>query len=289
MFLLRLLSFLVLATFSFAPKLHAQEENLGRIADSIEYEGKQLYRSERASWLGTDIFLDKYPDKKEQIGGYVSYSTSPSETRCVFYTKGDQPVVMATILFDTTYAPRNTNVDDTQRPLSAEEQELCAMRKEAKKLIKEEDRFFKHYSNTNYNLIPIKIFGQKRLYILTGPEKEGIILFGNDYLITYNEDNSIRDHIKLHASLIEMPIQKGILGDTSITSGYHTHIVTPFMTPTDICTLMLYGRFTNMKSYMVMSKKYYSQWSLENNNLLIMTTKAIMRIDKDQKKRHRGE
>lgn len=285
----RLLPLLFLHGIYLTPVLHAQED-LGRIADSITHEGKQLYRSEKASWLGTDIFLDKFPDKKEQIGGYFSYSPSTTETRCIFYTKGEQPMVIATIYFDTSYAPRNTHVDDAERALSPEEAELFAIRKEAKKLIKN-DKYFKTYSNTNLNLIPIKLFGQKKVYILTGPEKDGVIIFGNDYLITFNENGSIRDRTMLHRNLIDMPIQKGVLGDTSIQSGYHTHVSpsSPFITATDICTLMLYEHFTSMKSYIVMSRDYYSQWDCQRNSLFILTTNAIKRINKDQKRQRRKE
>ena len=52
--------------------VNAQDSPTER-AQPIVREGKELYRSEMASWYGTDIFLEKYKDKAN-IGGYFSYS-----------------------------------------------------------------------------------------------------------------------------------------------------------------------------------------------------------------------
>ena len=44
-----------------------------KITSKIIEEGKMLYKSEMASWYGTDIFIEKFKEK-EKIGGYLSYS-----------------------------------------------------------------------------------------------------------------------------------------------------------------------------------------------------------------------
>ncbi len=41
--------------------------------EAIVAEGKRLFRSEMASWYGTDIFMERFQHHKEKIGGYVSY------------------------------------------------------------------------------------------------------------------------------------------------------------------------------------------------------------------------
>ena len=46
-----------------------QEEQVARIVE----EGKQLYKTEMASWYGTDLFLANYKNR-ENIGGYFSYT-----------------------------------------------------------------------------------------------------------------------------------------------------------------------------------------------------------------------
>src|ERR1700741_3819108 len=80
----------------------AQKEiDLEAITDSITAEGKRLYQSEMASWYGTDIFVANYKDRTK-IGGYLSYMDKDT-ARCIFFSKGDAPVVIGTISFDDSY------------------------------------------------------------------------------------------------------------------------------------------------------------------------------------------
>ena len=45
-----------------------------------------MYNSERASWHGTDIFMAKFPSKRDKIGGYFSYSVGKVHT-CIFFDR----------------------------------------------------------------------------------------------------------------------------------------------------------------------------------------------------------
>jgi hypothetical protein len=60
-------------------------------------------------------------------------------------------------------------------------------------------------------------------------------------------------------------------------SGIHSHVLEdwPYITPTDICTLMLYQKFTNWENYTVISKKYTSLWNNKSNHLIIMKTDVL--------------
>jgi hypothetical protein len=71
------------------------QDNLTEQAKPIVEEGKRLYKSEMASWYGTDLFLESYKDKTN-IGGYFSYADNTIAT-CVFYSKTDKPKVIGTI------------------------------------------------------------------------------------------------------------------------------------------------------------------------------------------------
>ena len=57
-----LLTILSISTFA--------QKNLNKEADKIIAEGKILYKSEMASWYGTDLFLEKY-SQRENISGSV--------------------------------------------------------------------------------------------------------------------------------------------------------------------------------------------------------------------------
>lgn len=69
-----------------------------KITSKIIEEGKTLYKSEMASWYGTDIFIEKFKEK-EKIGGYLSYSENEI-SRCIFYSKDENPKVIGTMDFD---------------------------------------------------------------------------------------------------------------------------------------------------------------------------------------------
>ena len=60
------------------------QEKLDKKTKPIVAEGKLLYRSEMASWYGTDLFLEKYKSR-ENIGGYFSYLANDVPT-CIFFS-----------------------------------------------------------------------------------------------------------------------------------------------------------------------------------------------------------
>jgi len=170
------------------------------ITSSIVAEGKKMYRSEMASWYGTDIFLEKYPDQKSNIGGYFSYEDG-NLTKCLFFSRTEIPKVLATISFDSTYSTSTAKIDDISRDFTPYENEIYVIRKKALQLINS-DTLFKAYDNTNLNLIPLIKETEKKVYVLTGPQSNGVVIFGNDYLLTFDKDNNLLIQRQLHKNII---------------------------------------------------------------------------------------
>ncbi|SHK54034.1 hypothetical protein [Epilithonimonas mollis] len=256
-------------------------QNLEKIAQEITDEGIMLYRSEMASWYGTDIFLANYKNR-ENIGGYFSY-IDDGIPKCIFFSKSKR--VIGTIAFPTNYKPENANIDLSERDFTSTENEYATIRHAALERVKK-DTIFKYYNNTDFNLIPIIKKDVRKVYVLTGPKQNNIVLFGNDYLIDFNKKNEIKKVQRLHKSLITQKITDEKVGKT--VSGIHSHILEdwPYMTPTDICTLMLYQNLTNWESYNVVNKKYLSIWNNKTNQLVIMLTDVVRKINDDQKNGH---
>src|SRR5574343_198670 len=100
-------------------------------AQPIVAEGKLLYKSEMASWYGTDVFLENYK-QRENIGGYFSY-TDKETSKCIFFSKSDNPKVIGTISFDNTYNLKTANTDLTERDFTKTENDLYEIRKLALK------------------------------------------------------------------------------------------------------------------------------------------------------------
>jgi hypothetical protein len=249
-----------------------QAQNLEKLSKEINEEGIALYRSEMASWYGTDVFKANYK-QMENVGGYFSY-IDESVPKCIFFSKENK--VLATIAFPTNYNPQNAKLDLKERDFTSTEIEYFTIRENALARIKT-DTLFKSYKNTSFNIVPLIKKNVKKVYVLTGPSVNNVVIFGNDYLITFNNKNEVKNVEKLHNSMIAQNINDEKVGKT--ISGVHSHVIENWqtITPTDICTLMLYQNLTDWGSYITISKKFTSIWN-SNNNIVIMKTEDYKKM-----------
>jgi hypothetical protein len=257
---------------------------LAQTPQAIVAEGKMLYRSEAASWYGTDVFLEKLKSKSAISGGYFSYSEK-GQSKCVFFSKGDAPKTVAVISFDSTYNVRAAGIDTSARAFTPYETDLYIIRKKALDVINS-DTLFRKYRNSSLNIIPLidKSKNQRKVYVITGPSVANVVIFGNDYRIDFDAGNNIVAKSRLHKNIIPLDYGKG----EEQTAGLHSHLPSTgeYITATDICTLMLYEKYPGWKQYYVISPSYVSIWSCEKNELVVLTKKAWDKISEDQKKRH---
>lgn len=252
------------------------QKSVDQQIESIKKEGGKLYKSEMASWYGTDIFIEQYQNK-ENIGGYLSYSEKDKNI-CIFYSNSNKPKVIGTIAFDDSFDITKANIDLTERAFNSTENQLYILRKKAQDIIyNDETSFFQHYENTKFNLIPLIEKEVSKVYLLTGPSISNVVVFGNDYLLTFNKQNELIDKKALHKNII--PIEFGEEGE-NIESTMHSHLpeTGDLMTATDICTLMLYGKFTSWKKHLVVSENYLNIWNMADDSYHIMTMDAVNKI-----------
>jgi hypothetical protein len=255
------------------------QSKVEKITQTIVEEGKKLYKSEMASWYGTDIFVEKFKET-DKIGGYFSYSENEI-SKCIFFSKEEKPKVIGTITFDDTFDVKNAKTELNERNFSESENVLFEIRRNALKIINS-DTIFKRYEKTDLNLIPIISNGEKKVYVLTGPKESGVVIFGNDYLLTFDKKNNIKNRKQLHKNIIKINYdnKEENKGATAI----HSHLpeTGDFITATDICTTMLYEKFAKWKAHNVISKKYLSIWNCETNTLFVMTTDAVKKITENK-------
>ncbi len=256
-------------------------------AQPIVAEGKLLYKSEMASWYGTDLFLENYKDR-ENIDGYFSYTDNDS-AKCIFYSKAENPKVIGTISFDSTYNLKTAKTDLTERDFTKKENDLYQIRKIALNELKTNtDSLFKFYQNTSPNIIPLINGQEKKVYVLTGPQISGVVIFGNDYLLTFDNDNKLVTKKQLHNNII--PIEYGNVKEgKEVGDAIHSHLPESgdFITATDICTLMLYEKFAKWKTHQVVSQKYLNIWDCETDQLTVIPMSTFDKINKDQEKRNK--
>jgi len=251
---------------------------------AIVDEGIALYKTEMASWHGTDVFRERLPEKMSQSGGYFSYPDEQGGAKCVFYDLQKPPEAFVEMSFDSTYNLDVVKIDTTTRALTDFEKDLHAMRINAIQKI-QTDTIFKHYNNTSFNIIPLIRNGEKKVFVLTGPQAYGVVIFGNDYLMTFDENNEVVSAKSIHQNII--PVEYGH-EDTTIIHTVHYHLpeTGDYITSTDICTLMLYSKFAKWKQHTVMSKKYMSMWSCENNSFFVLPMETADAIYEDVEKRN---
>jgi len=244
-------------------------------------EAYLLYNSEKASWNGTDIFLQKFPNKRNSMGGYFSYSEDKTHT-CVFFDRAPEPKILATIKFDNSFLPETAIIDTIARSFTTKENDLYVIRKKALE-VAGNDNFFKMYENTSLNMIPIIVKNEKKVYMLTGPSKSGVVIFGNDYLLEFDKKNNIKSKKALHKNIISIPYTN----NPEETGAMHSHTkeTGDLITATDICTLLLYAPYTQWETYYVMSDSNVSIWDCHKEILLVLTREAWEKMAGDTKKK----
>lgn len=250
-----------------------------REKEEILAEGWQLYNSERASWNGTDMFLEKFPAKRDKIGGYFSYSQDKAH-KCIFVDREAVPNVLATITFDDSFVNEAAQIDSVSRKLTPYETDLFTIRQKALAEVST-DTLFKQYKNTSLNLIPLIVKDKKKVYMLTGPSITGVVVFGNDYLVEFDGKNNIKSKKALHKNII--PIQYTDNEDEVDTMHNHQESTGYLPTATDICTLLLYSQYTHWQTHIIYSKKYVSIWDCHSAQLVVLTHEAFDKIANDKK------
>lgn len=248
-------------------------------SEALLEEGKMLYRLEKAAWYSTDHFLANFKDKRDSIGGYLSYQGTDQKIYSIFFSRFDNNTILARYQFDGD--PTSTpNVVDTELSSPIEnEADLISIRQDAMAMLSSNpDDFFTFYKNTSFNPIPLINGKDKKVYILTASQKQGSVFIGNDYLLEYNNKNKLKSKVKLHNSLIELPF-KGPDGQ-EVMATMHTHILSDHIEPTDICTLLLYKDYVGWSQHLAIGKDYISILDLETESLAIMTKEAFDKIQK---------
>ncbi len=253
------------------------ENELAVKSREIKKEGLLLYRLEKASWKGTDLFIEKY-SMPIGVGGYFSYPIG-NKTRFVFVSNEDDPKIMFSADYDSTFSKETVESNNERRSLSSLEKEYFFLRRKVRDSIVN-CPIVKWYQNTNFNIVPIIEKDRHIAYIMTGSKDNGTVYFGNDYLVIFDKNNKIELINKLHEGLIPIDVRPEHLSDSTIGC-IHNHLpyYSSFITPTDICTSMLYQYNKNIKQISIVSNKYVSIWNSETTGLVIVPLRRDTKKD----------
>lgn len=268
-----LLLLLISATVSFS-----QNKETDRILE----EGKLLFRLEKGSWYGTDDMLARFNTKKDSIGGYLSYETENNQINTIFFSRFNSDKILVRYTFDSLPKVKPIKIDTTNNITSDLEKSLIIIRQDAKdRASSNEDKFFSFYENTALNFIPVIKGKERSVFVLTGPQVSGVVLIGNDYKLSYDKKNKFDEKMKIHNSILQFPYNSGDKENKTVET-FHSHIVTEYISSTDICTLLLYKNYVEWNKHIVMSKKEVSIFDMEKETLFTMKRKAWDKIAEHQ-------
>jgi len=247
----------------------------------IVAEARKLYKIEMASWHGTAMFMGKFPKKQATSRGYFSYVDGKRIT-CLFFSNDSIPKTVVTMSFDTTYNDQMAKVDTVQRSLTENENSLLAIRQEAWDRI-QSDSTFQFYNGLIPNIVPLADAKGKRAYIFTAPSMDSIVVFGNDYLLIFDAGNKIQDIKRIHKNVTPIEYGKKRNGDL-ITSTTHMHFpeTGEMLTPTDICTVMLYEKTAGWQEHIAISRNAVSIWNCQKDKLTNMPLIAWQKLSRDK-------
>lgn len=247
--------------------------------EAILAEGLRLYQSERSSWVATDLLLARGLDRN-QVGGYFSYLRGDSVCT-IFWAEGSAGTPGAPLLGSYVFPRQDVRAETNRyRPGGAfapAEARLFAIRQTVLATINANPKEFSIPANTSLNIALLEApAGGTRAYLLMGAEQSGIIPIGNDHLLTFNQANQLTSSERLHNSYL--PLGEGAK-QVVIQSVMHSHLAAhPYITPTDICTALLY-RPPGCRQHLVVGQDYVSIFDLETKQLTIVTRKAYERMN----------
>ncbi|RPD44583.1 hypothetical protein DNI29_20850 [Hymenobacter sediminis] len=255
----------------------AQTPKQQALGQEIMREGLALYESERASWVASDLLLARKPDMST-LGGYFSYADGDS-LRTVFVGRNTTPgplTVAYSFSFPRLAIEPATARQQGPRKASAREQKLYAMREAVEEEL-ESGRVahapYQFPENTRPNIILLDQGPSTRAYVLVGPQEGGVLPIGNDFLLRFTAAGTLQKVERLHNSYLAMRLPEG---SQTIRAGMHSHLPAhPYITPTDICSLLLYKDSFPAPQHIVMGREYVSVFDLEKQQLTFLTQKEF--------------
>jgi len=235
-------------------------------------QGKMIYQLEMANWTASKLFAQKYKGK-EKAAGYVSYIES-DKVKTVFYFKADKLKSLAMFTFDESFDEKNTQVDMISRILTPAEIELTKLRASAMKAI-DDASFFVVPADAHLSVIPMVSNGEHKVYVMSESDKPGVVVFGNDYVLNYSNDLSLKSKSALHGNVVMVNYEVGAVNTNDKLSS-HTLVGKDeeMVSPIDIATLFLYKKDTRWRQHSFISEKYIFFWNYETESLNAIAKKA---------------
>lgn len=232
---------------SFAQKIEISESDLQMQLDSILKEAHLLYSYEKSAWIATDLAREN-KDLRSRFGGFFTYENKDQIIVVILDKRYEKCV--AEYRFKERFDKPKSEIIKTRK-----------LNKKEKTLFKARDKLLENLMDEKYNIGIAEGFGlnpifipfhkKYKLYIITGTSLNNVIPFGNDYIFISDKNGNVEFWHKFHSRLIAEPVE---YEGNKVTKMTHSHLATtPLITPTDICTFMLYAPIYDIDEFSVYS------------------------------------
>jgi len=253
-----------------------QSQNLDIISSQILEKGFKLYRNEMASWISTDSLTQS---EKSKIKGYFTYLESKSKKLISVYVDSTEQLAVKRFSFEQA---SNLEISlirvEKNIALTGEEKQILTVRNNAFEIAKFWYQSFGYFEIVNPNIIIYETEPEYVVYIIPGPFNNNIVPIGGDIYLTYSREGKSKKMEPIHNNII--PFNYQILQETIDTGHEHRgkKLGKEFITPTDICTLLLYKDVFNGEKHTVIHKKYISEFYFKDPKLVIRPNNEKLRI-----------
>ena len=256
---------------------------------SVMEEGKRLYFSELASWYATEILKSKHKAIAKKTGGGFSYQNN-DEIISVFYNRDEEPKIIFSVRFNQHFNTEQAITDLQSRSFSQLEESYYQIHSKTIELVNTDQRF-RLYKDADLHIIPIINGDLKKVYVMAAPRFEGAIVFGNDYLLSFDKNSELRGWKAIHQSII--PVEYGVnnvynSSEIAATAHEHGEGTDELISATDICNLLLYQKFTNWKQHMVIGKDLVSIWNCSTSDFRTLKKSEFQNYQALAKQRNEG-
>lgn len=266
----------------------AQQDSLDylkSISDSILKEGMEIYECNMSSKTSSEFLIEKL--SMEEIFGLITYKKN--NIIHTIFLKGDtkNPIVRYTFSYPVPFNAENVNLDGEPRPLSEYEISFNKMRNKILKLALKRKSFFTNYAEIVLNPVFIQRENLTYVFLTSSSHDNSFIPLGNDYLLVFNEKSKLLTKEKIHQNLIEVPVSGGdtLQPDQGLASFHiHSELSSPFISSTDISTLLMQKETVNWESHIVVSSEYVSFFFPVQKILEIITKEEYEKMSEEELK-----
>ena len=196
---------------------------------------------------------------KDKVDGNFAYADGDN-WKIVFYTNGEQPKILGTVNMTSDFDTKEAKTDLLPRDWTALEKQLYKLKESSLKELQDATSF-KVVENTHFELIPFIQKGQANVYVISVSDKPGIVVFGNDFVLSYDESLQILKKQALHKMMSSVAYKVGASKNEEGNSHVIVSDKNEMPTSTDIVVLLMNEEATKWTNHAFISENFIYFWN----------------------------